>query len=152
MIKEENKLTHLTIKRKRQLMEANIPIDILVNGFLAGQLKSGETKTIKVYTHGVISLEARLMMNKTKALMVSEEERENSIYEISHVISNVVYLIGIALAIVSTILVLTTGHPGYMVLVTPPAALFAYFKFLKKDRYLRIAQRAQRPSFQYSKN
>lgn len=152
MIRNEKELTRLIIKRKRQLMEANVPVDILVNGYLAAQLKNGETKEVHVYTHDIILLEARLMMNKTEAFTISEEERGRNIYEVSHVISNPMYIVGILLAIVSTIMVLTTGHPGYMVIVAPPAALFAYLKFVKKSRYLRISPRAKGPVFQHSEN
>ncbi len=153
MFKSQSDPTKLTLSRKRQFMEANVPVDILVNGYLACQLKNGETKTINVYTHDIILLQADLMRNKTPVTEVNETDRAQNVYEVSHVISNPVYIAGVVLAIVSTILIFTTGHPAYMGLVAPPAALLLYFKFIKKDRYLKISKlRKQDSLYQPSEN
>lgn len=153
MFQKESDTTQLTLSRKRQFMEANIPIDILVNGYLACQLKNGETKTINIFTHETVLLQADMMRNKTKATEVMETDREAHIYEISHIISNPVYIIGVALAIVSTLLIFTTGHVAYMALVTPPAAMLLYFKFIRKDCYLKISKiRKQEDLYQPTAN
>lgn len=153
MFQQQSDLTRLTLSRKRQFMEANIPIDILVNGFLACQLKNGETQTIHVYTNDTILLQADLMRNKTKAMEVDENDRADFVYEVSHVISNPVYIAGVALAVISTILIFATGHIAYMALVSPPAAMLLYFKFIKKDRYLKISKmRKQESQYQPSEN
>src|SRR5690625_3635961 len=153
MFANHSEPTRLTLYRKRQFMEANIPVNILVNGFLACQLKNGETKTINVYTHDIILLQADLMNNKTQAIEVNEEERAENLFKISHVISNPVYIIGVLLAILSTVLIFSTGHIAFMALASPPAFLFLYFKFIKKDRYLSISMiKKQEMMYKSSKN
>ncbi len=140
MLLNRSEETQLTLSRKKQFMEGHEPINILVNGYLACQLKNGETTTIEIFTHDTIMLQAELMRNKTIAIQVDEVERDENIFEVSHVISNIIYFIGVALAILSTILIFSTGHVAYMALVTPPAAFLLYFKFIKKDKYLRLTK------------
>lgn len=131
-------ITTLTLNRRKQMMEAGIPINIYVNGYLAYQLKNGESKTIKIFTGDEIQLQAAMMKNKTGILLVSRKEREENFYEISHIISNSIYLSGVILAILSTILVFATNQIGFMTLVAPPAFFLLYYKFIKKDKYLKI--------------
>ena len=138
MFENQTPSTQLTLRRKRQFMEANMPVDILVNGHLACQLKNGETQTVNIYTTDPIQLQADLMRSKTGATAVSAAERAQYIYEISHVISNPVYCIGVLLAIASSVLIITTGHLAWMALVAPPAGMLLYFKFIRRERYLRI--------------
>ncbi|HLR37262.1 MAG TPA: hypothetical protein VK084_04395 [Chitinophagaceae bacterium] len=153
MLNDHSEATKLTLSRKKQYMEANEPVNILVNGYLACQLKSGESKTINVFTHDSIMIQASLMRNKTPALEIDDIERDENSVQVSHIISNPIYFAGVALAILSTILIFSTGHVAYMTLVTPPAAIFLYFKFIKKDKYLKISKiKKQKTYYQPSEN
>lgn len=125
-------------------MDSNVPMDILINGFLAQRLKNGETKTIKLTNDNQpIELRVHLMMNKLPPMIVTPEEMENNIFQIENVVSNTAFIIGIALAIISTILVLRTNQLIYMLIVAPPALYHLYFKWYRKDRYLSVRKIAK---------
>lgn len=131
-------VSEITVKRKSQFMDSSTSLDILINGYLAQRLKNGETKTIPLSTHDDIQLQAHLMMNKTPPVLLSEEDRNDHIFLVEHVISNTIFFIGLGLAAISTILLLYTQQPIYILIAMPPAFFHLYYRYIKKDRYLKI--------------
>jgi hypothetical protein len=131
-------VSEITVKRKSQFMDSSTSMDILVNGYLAQTLKNGETKTIGLSTNGDIQLQAHLMVNKTPPVLLSEADRKEYIFLVEHVISNTIFFIGLGLAAISTILVIYTQQLIYILIAMPPAFFHLYYRYFKKDRYLRI--------------
>lgn len=131
-------VSQITVQRKAQFMDSSSPMDIFINGYLAEQLENGETKNIRLSTHDEIRLQAGLMANKTVPMLLTEAEREDHIFLIEHVISNTIFFIGLGLAALSTILLLYTQKPAYILIAMPLGLFHLYYRYIKKDRYLRI--------------
>lgn len=129
----------ITVTRKQQLMERSMPMQVVINGRSAGQLKNGETETFRIEGNSA-ELQAFLSMNKTVPVHVSPELASTKEFIIQSSMTNFLFVAGTILVIISSALVLFTEQWGYMLIAAPPALYHLYLRFLLKDKYLRIKE------------
>lgn len=129
----------ITVTRKQQLMERSMPMQVVINGQRAGQLKNGETETFRIEGNSA-ELQAYLSMNKTVPVHVSSEQASTKEFVVQSSMTNFLFVAGTILVVISSALVLFTEQWGYMLIAAPPALYHLYLRFLLKDKYLRIKE------------
>jgi|GEM_PF-3390172 len=134
-----NDVMSITVTRKSQLMDKQMPMDILINGYRAGQLKSGETSTFQV-PGGQAILQAVLALNKSRPLYLDASGKTSPDLMIESRMSNLMFFIGTAMVLLSTFLLIYTNEMLYMLIAVPPALYNLYLRFLQKDNYLIIKE------------
>lgn len=129
----------ITITRRSQLMEKNVPMQIVINGYKAGDLKNGETETFHVAGNQA-QVQAFLAMNKTRSLIVSNASDEVNNFIVESNMNDLVFIIGTSLVVIATIFTFMTYNLWYALIAAPPALYHLYIRFVRKDKYLVIRE------------
>lgn len=118
-------------------MEKNIPMQIIINGYKAGDLKNGQTETFQVAGDNA-QVQAFLSMSKTKPLRIEANNNDGKNFLVESRMNNAVFIIALLMVAVSTMLVFSTYNLLYMLIAVPPALYHLYVRFVLKDTYLVI--------------
>lgn len=130
---------HVRVTRKSQLMDKQIPMDILINGYRAGRLKNGESATYQVPGNRA-TVQAFLAVNKTKPLTLEASESDSPHISVESRMTNLIFIVGTILVVISGVLIIRTEQLVYMLIAAPPALYHSYLRFFRKDKYLIIKE------------
>lgn len=130
---------HITVTRKPQLMDRQIPMDILINGYHAGRLKNGQRATYQVPGNHA-TVEAILSINKSRPLSLDAAESDSPQVQVTSRMTNLIFIVGTVLVVVSGVMIIRTAQLIYMLIAAPPALYHSYLRFFRKDKYLVIRE------------
>lgn len=129
----------ITITRKAQYMDQQIPMQIRINGAQAGFLKNGETTTYQIPGRQA-EFQAFLSMNKTPPYLLTEEAGSLQHFCVASRMTNWIFVVGTLLVVIAAGLVLWSQQLIYMIIAAPAALYHLYLRFIRKDKYLVIRQ------------
>lgn len=135
----KHEFMHVTVTRKSQLMDKQMPMDILINGYRAGRLNNGETAVYQVPGNRA-TIEAILSMNKSRALTLEAVDSDSPHVEVATRMTNLIFIVGTILVLLSGVLIVRTEQLIYMLIAAPPALYHSYLRFIRKDKYLTIKE------------
>jgi hypothetical protein len=132
----------ITVTRKSQLMDSHVPMQIVINGCQAGILKNGQSATYDISGHNA-EIQAYLSMNKTPLFSINASGVLHKKLLVESSMTNLIFIIGTVMVVISTIMVLYTNQLLYMLIAAPPALYHLYLRFVRKDKYLVIREQTE---------
>lgn len=133
------RLCSVTITRKQQLMDKQLPMEIFINGQRVGWLRNGETATFPLYDD-TAEIQAVIAFGRSGRFRPVADHEGNAHFFVKNGMTDAIFIVGAALVFVSLGMLIWTDQLIWALVALPAAAYHLWLRRFKKGGYLTLQQ------------